>query len=570
MAEFYNATATDGYNTHAWTSTTTTFSSGSITSTVNGDLWFELACTTNTLTNIGAFTVGSQTGITWYADLADRNDGCAIQHGIQTTAAALNPQMTNATAYDGVALGIAFKAGTQGTAPSGMYIVHLYTLNPTGTPLTSYQVPIATAGDLMAMPAAGNSPILSSNPSDPTNGTWKSCGPVNTAGYSTGTYYVPNASAGLLAVTLPGLTQYSGPLSFYDIAGAATTQLCGRAEPAQNSSTNGSTLPIITNYTPTSSAGVAFYTTAVTNNTFIGLTAPTGGQYDGAFYGGESLNGPDPVDQNQGPGHYYYSSNAEFNVTWTLTGGSNPPANSTTDVVSFQSPGATLYPVSAAGNGAGNQSGGLSTTIALASYAPYQSGDGLGVFTCALGISSGTITVSDPTNGTYTQVVAPTSVSNASGNWYCGLFSKFSISASTVTITATFSAGGSSTGMTIMAQECAECTAVDLSAITTVTTTTGGVFTGPSTGTLNVANEFIAAFFKCSGGCNLLTNETSMPSGFNSMPWSNNVTDRPNVNWTGISQYASVSATTSIAAGNGADSGGASGTAEVAAYLTFH
>lgn len=539
-ASFYNVTSADVYATNFGSSASTTLSSGSATSTAAKDLWFEFAVqTAGTMpTNIGLWTPGSQAGITWVADLADRRDATFIQHGVQTSAGALNPQVTSATSNTYVALGVAFKSGSSGTAPSGMYIGHIYTVNSAtgGAGNLSYQLPLS--GNLGVVVNIGGA-MYATAMSDTTNGSWKSCGPPNLIGgtaaiqASGSTFFIPNATSGLLNTTLTTTgTGDIGPTIFYDIVGANSTQLCNHAATIGYSTATSGSYTANSAYSPSSSSGIELMGSGIAFNTGIGCTAPSGCSWDLNTFGGESLSGPEPVDENNmGGGHLNFASNASTALTWTVSSTTTAIDYQITEIASFQAPGATLYPSEVKQGATSSATSSGSITL---SYTPYQSGDLLAVETCSTN-SSGTITVSDGTN-TYTAVDGPSTV----GGVYCKTFYAASISASSVTITATYS-GGNVTFHNLMVEEFANCSTLDKHSLASKTSNgTTGIITGTATGTLSNANEVIFAGATCSN-CDIATTIIQQTT-FNGAPY----TQENNDGAGNVTGYAVVSATTSV------------------------
>lgn len=510
VAQMMNVTAIDVYSGNSQNTVTggSAIQAGSATSTAAGDLWFQAAIGTNTRTDVSTWTAGSQTGITWNVDLADQRDAAAVQHGVQTSAGALNAQITNATSNDYASIAVAFKSGSAGTAPTGMYIKHLYSVNSvigiTGN--LAYQVPVS--GNLIASLAVGAGEAT--GVSDTVNGAWKECGVPNIvpSQVTSSSFYAPNISPGLLNVTVTTTASGDiGPQIFADIVGAATTQTCGHAAPQGNISAVASTFTAMSNFAPSSSNGIAFYITGVAFNTMIGLSSPSSGGFDMNTYGGMSISGPEPVDENNGGAHFTFSANTPNSLTWNMTSATLAIDAEATDIAAFQAPGATLYPaeVGSASNGA-TTSG---TTLAIASYAPSQAGDVMAFFACT-SATTGTIAISGGTN-TYTPVDGPTNLNGLR----CATFYSLASSGSTTTFTATF--GTTSTFRSLSVAEIANATALDAHHLVAVTSGAGGIYSPTATGTLTSANELIYSAFMCGASCDIRAAEISL--GVNTSPW---------------------------------------------------
>lgn len=498
--QFAGLSAADGYNTGASTSNVTTFSSGSITPSGSGDFFCEAAQASNTHQNVGAFTAGSQSNITWAMHLADRRDGMAVQCGTYNSAAALNPQMTIGTSNAYVALGQAFTESTsQGTNPTGMYIAHQYHYNSASATTGPFAVQMPVSGNLIVVQQAGGgaTPMTLSSISDGTN-TYTNCNNNGSQNFFSGgvnqssaTFYAANAIPGFYAVTLTTSgTGDIGPTMLTDIAGAATSQDCNYVSQMWNSSTNGNTTAY-SNYAPGSSAGITLAVMSQNSNTTIGVTAPSSpvGYIDVNTVGSENLDGPYPVDENNAAGHWYHTANTPVNLTWTETNSIGAVAGINLEIASFPTPSATRYPhaVQAVINNAG------SGTTVTASVTPKYAGSTLAVYEVQ-SATSGTITCSDPTNGSYTAVDGPT---NLAGQREATFYMK-NIAITAVTITCTHTAGAA--GIFVVEVANASTTAPldqhNLEAKTSNAST--GVITGTAVTTTS-ANECAVGFANVAG-----------------------------------------------------------------------
>lgn len=548
--QYTNVTGVDGYSTNSGNAATT-FNAGSITASAANDMYVELVCGTSTVLNVGAWTIGSQAGITWVGDLLDRRDACAVQHGVKTATGALNPQLTGAS-NNYVALAFALTSGTQGTAPTGMYIKRLYTVNSAATPASplTYQVPVES-GDLIV--DVNNGGDATTAVSDGTNGSWKSCGPsiIGAAHSNSNTYYFANSAAGTLAVSMTLTSTHDiGPASFYDVAGAATTQICNRASLQATRTATGANYSVGSSYSPSASSGLSILTMAQDFDTSQNITAPSGAVFDAAYVYGQSLDGPSYPDQNNGLAHVYFSSNSASAVTFTQASSTEMVESNSAEFVSFQASGATVGPVEVGRGAHANDSG---TTAKLTSYAPFQASDLFAVIACTTA-TTGTITISDPTNGTYTSVDGPTNNNGVR----CKTAYKSGASGSTVTITATF---GTSAGFTdIMLKEFANVTTLDQHGLAANTSAANGTHTSSGFTTTSAQEAIFGAAI-----CNSCTlTGTTPPSGTSTTPWTQDTFD-------GQGQAAGhylVSATgtyTVVMLENGAGA-----TAGVIAWMSFH
>lgn len=300
---------------------------GSFTPSQANDLIYMVGCRTQTPAAT-SFTPGStQANTTWEPISFDPRDGCADQFGVQTVAGAINPQMTTTGASRYAAQAIAFKSATAGTAPSGMYVRRIQ----------SWSTPVATSGNfnlqfpskgnlLVASIACGGSVMVPTSITDATN-TWVLTGPVNTQGpHSTAMLYAANAVAnatGLITINTSG----TGDCTFklYDIMGAAAAPFTGRQINFGFETSGALTTTRIFNLVPGHTNGITLFTGQVENNTAVSFSSPATAHFDAVFYGGEGIDGPNPMDQNGPWGHLYNTSNALS--TWTLTFADNSNKN---------------------------------------------------------------------------------------------------------------------------------------------------------------------------------------------------------------------------------------------------
>lgn len=547
----YNITSVDGYNSGSG-SASTSWSTGSVTSLFNGDIYLACAVGTSTRTNVAGFAAGS--GFT--LDLNDRRDAGVCEEGVQSTAGALNPGITAGTSNNYVGWTLALKAGAQGTAPSGMYSAHIYHVSSATGISTNLSYSFPTVGNLFVVMLAGGgaTPMTITGVSDTTNGAWANCGPIPSYSFSalasSGCFYKANATPGNLAITLTHSgTGDIGPAVFYDIVGAATTQTPAQAAPVQTSTATAYTFTTNTGYVPSASAGISFFSVSTQNNTYLGTNT---GTQDCDTVGGQSLNGPSLTDQNNGCSHQSFSSNSPNDIVWQLLNNTTDTGVVTTEAVSFQAPGATIYPVAVkAGVNHATSSG---TTVAVASYVPYKAGDTLAVFVDANGISTGTISVSDGTN-TYTAVDGPSVLNNAN---YANTFYAANISASTVTITATISATNTQRSIFV----------VEFTGTSTSTpldkhnlenkTAVAGVVTGTAVTTTS-ANEGLFFAGVCANTCDIALGSGAGPS----QPWTQIATD----SFGDIAGFLSSGATGNFNTSfNDTNTTGA----DVSAIMTFH
>lgn len=511
-----NTNAVDGYNSNTGAATTS-WTTGSVTSTVNNDLYLACAVGVTTRTAVAAFTAGGS----FTLELNDRRDALVCEWEVQSASGALNPAITAGTSngYEGVTL--ALKSGSQGTAPSGMYVRRIYRVNSVSAASNLAYSIHAASGDLLAVTTSGGTQTITAV-SDGTNGSWSSCNPANvfnfgTTGHetNTGAFYFANSASGDLAVTMTvSGTGDTGPAVFYDIAGAPSTEDCYAEYPVLTQAGASSTLAIATGYSPQVSSGIVIGNGSLWFNTSLGSNE----MQDCATVGGQSINGPSLPDQNNGCYHFSVSSNASRNVALNLldTTATNPVTSASAEVLSFAASGATSYPM-VLNNTKQNHSQTSGTTIAT-TITPKHAGDTLYIVAGAFGISTGTITLSGGSL-TYNAIDSATNA----GGFRLAHFYVANVAASAVTITATMTSNSQRSIIVMDIAKANTSTPLDGTqhSISAITASTGGLLTGTSVTTGN-ANEIVVGGVFCNGTCDQ-TNTGFL--GYATQPWTTAIGD---------------------------------------------
>lgn len=320
---FYNvatASPTDGTsgNTGTCGSGANDCTAGSFTPSTNNDLIYMVVCRTQTPAAT-SFTAGStQANTTWNILTTDIRDGCADQWGVQTSAGAINPQITTTGSTRYAAKALAIKAGAGGAAPSGMYVRKIQGWSTAVATSGNFGLQFPSSGNLLGNSVAcGGSVMVPTSITDATN-TWTLTGPVNTQGpHSTGMLYAANAvsnSSGLITQNTSG----TGDCTFklYDIVGAAVAPFTGRQINFGFETSGALSTTRVFNLLPGHTNGLTLFTGQIENNTVVSFNAPSTAHFDAVFYGGEGIDGPNPMDQNGPWGHIYNTSNTL--TTWTL------------------------------------------------------------------------------------------------------------------------------------------------------------------------------------------------------------------------------------------------------------
>lgn len=314
--------------------TGTSLTAGSMTPTVTGDLAYQIAHSLDTNQDQASFTAGSQSNISWNLLSADLMDGWTGQYGVYNSASAINPTMSMGTSKNWISTAVLLKTGATGGVPSGMRIVHLMHENipkntnaggsgaPFANPLT-LQFP-CSGNLLVAMIGGGNQTQTVTSMSDSNSNTWAQAGPTQqTSDPVVQAYYAGNAaSSSDLGVTVHwNGTNGDYTIFFYDVIGAATSPLDTTAgnTGVQTVAGNLTTFAI----TPGTANEIVFAEVIWRFNTATGL-AGAGQLFDANKFDGESPDGPEPVDENNGWGHVITTTTAPVTITWTALSPSVP------------------------------------------------------------------------------------------------------------------------------------------------------------------------------------------------------------------------------------------------------
>jgi hypothetical protein len=323
--EFDNVIGIDGAGTGSQ-GTGTSVTAGSMTPTVTGDLVYQVAFSLSI--NQSSFTAGSQSNISWSLLSSDLLDGWAAQYGLYNSTAAINPTLTMGTSQKWISASVLLKTGTSGGVPSGMRIVHLVhenipfhadaggTDNPFPNPTT---VQFPSSGNLLvAMIGGGYVACTVTGVSDNNGNAWAQAGPteIQASNDVTQAFYAGSATtSGNLRLTVHW-SATDGDFSFflYDITGAAASPLDTATGGIGSQSSSGNlTMPYTIN--PAQAGELVFAEVIWDYNTGAGIVG-SGWLFDTNTFDGENQSGPEPIDQNNGWGHYYTTSTSPVSVTW--------------------------------------------------------------------------------------------------------------------------------------------------------------------------------------------------------------------------------------------------------------
>jgi hypothetical protein len=306
--------------------TGTSATSGSLTPSVGADLVVQVVASLSVQQS--SFTAGHLGLDSARLLSADLMDGWAGQYGINNSASAVTPAMTLGSSDKWVSAAVSLKAGSAGSVPSGMRVVHLVhenvpynvpaggTGNPFPNPL-SLQFP-SSGNLLVAMVGGGNMPETVTGMTDSNHNPWSQAGTTYTGGDAVAqAFYAPGAAS---AEDLGLEVSWSGTMGdytffLYDVAGAAASSpLDTTAGGSGNQGTAGDlTMPFM--ITPSAAGEIVFSEVMWDYNTGSGLV---GQLFDTNTFTGESESGPEPVDENNGWGHTFTTSTAPVTFTWTL------------------------------------------------------------------------------------------------------------------------------------------------------------------------------------------------------------------------------------------------------------
>lgn len=352
-AEFYNVNTTASGTAVCNRVSSTTVTTGNIT--VGSGNLLVMSMFPDDTTASGSLTAGSSMT---FAD-TDRNDSEAIQYRLGT-GSAINPTITQGTSHQTAACAAGFTAAAVGTAPTTSFrVLHLaHAQMPAGS-ANPFVIQVPVAGNLAVMAFHSGGDSISSI-SDTGSNSW-TCGTAHTGTGNTSQicYATITSTSNTLAisVTRSGTTS-DGTMMTYDITGAASSSPhdTGTGGTGSTSSTSSPLTVCSSCFTPGAQNELIFATSGWDFCTATGASAPSGALFDSATYvGGVNIDGPQPVDQNNGWSMYRNSSSlSALSVAWVMnctgtSGGGAGIGNYAWSIDSFKPPASSSVPDSSEG-----------------------------------------------------------------------------------------------------------------------------------------------------------------------------------------------------------------------------
>jgi hypothetical protein len=328
VSEYYNVGVVDVSSCHIGSSSSTTITAGSVTPTISGDLLWQWAVSPTgggaLPSSVSSFAAGSQPNISWQLNGTDLYDGDAVQAGVYNATTAINPSFTTGTSLFFDSCAVALKAASAGTAPTQAFrIIHMLHQQHPKSAANPFPIQFPTSGNLIVTSYISGGSNISSVSSSPSN-TWSSTGtPAGSEGVTalSQIYYAANAAtANNMTVSFTRNDNTSdGTLMMYDFTGASATPFDkdSGGQTGNQTSQVGSFATCNGCLTPSAANEVIIANAGWNWCTGNGVSAPSGALFDPATDTGNSVNGPESVDQNNGWMHYYDSGASAITVTWS-------------------------------------------------------------------------------------------------------------------------------------------------------------------------------------------------------------------------------------------------------------
>lgn len=330
FSEWYNvatSAALDGSNHNNGTSASWT--AGSITPTVSGDLLLSFAEQV-TAADPWNQTITAMTGGTWSLLQAQRQLGYASQFEVYNSTTAINPTITAGASTGFIALCMAFKSAAAGTAPTAVpRVVARHTFFVDSTSSVVEQVPCF--GNLLVACWDGYADSTTSNTvslADSHSNTWTSRGSSASPGSTPGTIQILDTDAATttvggtttITITVSGNAAYECMLRVHDIQAPLSS---GNFDSTAGAQTASGTQTIFGNLatvsiTPTTSNGLVITAVQIGYGTLSGLVSPPAGSFSdiSVIPVDTSWATTDSLDENNGWGHTYNTGVSPITYTW--------------------------------------------------------------------------------------------------------------------------------------------------------------------------------------------------------------------------------------------------------------
>jgi hypothetical protein len=318
------------------TASSATANAVSVTTTQNNDLVYQFVCRTGTPA-VTSFTQGS--GMTF--GTTEIHDGCATQWQVATSSGSVTPSLTMASAstYNEVVVALKASSSASGVTPSGFYLERYTSWSSAPSIAGPFSTQFPSAGNLLVNTdsCAASFPVTGVSGGG-NSSKWLLAGANNPGGGvpTVSDAYAPSASADSAAV-LSVATTGTGDctVDFYSFSGAPGGGKLVTRTGVTGGTASGTTVTITNIYLPWSTSGLTILIGGEVNNTGIALSGPVTSYWDAATYGGENIDGPQPIDENNMYAHAYVSATGNETWTYTLTATGTGPGGNTSDFLNF-------------------------------------------------------------------------------------------------------------------------------------------------------------------------------------------------------------------------------------------
>ena len=324
IGEFYNVGTLDGSSCSSGSSAS--ISAGNISPAQSGDLIFQAKYSASLSKQTSSFTQGLQPNITWSLASQLLGDGAADQYGVYSSTVPVNPTFTQATSDSYISCAVALTAASSGAAATTIpRVVHQEhdampknAANPWHVGLV-----VDVPNSAVFLSYVGNDSITSVSSVPAPNVGWTPSGADFNGlnGHNHVNYYCAQWTTPPGAVTLSINRSASSNDSINMIYVVQNATCNVDADSGGQANSQGSSGPLTTCsncLTPTKpndfimgNGGQAFCTAT-------GLSSPSGGIFDSAWFTGNTIDGPTQTDENNFWMHFTNGSSlSPFTITFT-------------------------------------------------------------------------------------------------------------------------------------------------------------------------------------------------------------------------------------------------------------